>query len=112
MQNTLKNVCAQNGRVEYTGAIRHKDHRTCPVGSMALYWFWRFHSSDEEFPDMAQRKNWYDILAFTAGSRTKPMSYNTQYNAFKEAHKSLGIICRKTTHASRPSGSQRLESEE
>jgi hypothetical protein len=40
----------QYGRLEYGAALRHRDHRSCLIGTLAVYLFWRWHCSGEAFP--------------------------------------------------------------
>jgi hypothetical protein len=40
----------QHGRLKYGAALRHRDHRSCLIGSLAVYFFWRWHFSREAFP--------------------------------------------------------------
>jgi hypothetical protein len=45
-------------RVEYGAAMRHLDVHICPVGSVALYFFARFHLQEEAFPEFTTREHW------------------------------------------------------
>lgn len=50
----------QNGRIEYTGLLRHKDGSMCAMSAMALYFFWRWEQSGESFPSFKSNKDWYN----------------------------------------------------
>lgn len=92
--------------------MRNKNPEVCPLGTLAAYFFWRWHCSGEKFPDFSARKNWYDLCVFRGKDPKKPMSYNTQLRYVTAAYKALNISIRKKTHAARPSRSQRLEDDE
>jgi hypothetical protein len=47
----------QHGRLEYGAALRHRDHRSCLVGALAAYFFWRWHCSGEAFPCFRQSED-------------------------------------------------------
>jgi centromere DNA-binding complex CBF3 subunit-like protein len=49
----------QHGRLEYGAALRHRDHRSCLVGSLAIYLFWRWHRSGEAFPCFRTSPDWF-----------------------------------------------------
>jgi len=52
--------CNQFGRIEQSGAMRHKDVRLCTVGAVALYFFWRFEVEKETPPNTLDNSSWYD----------------------------------------------------
>jgi hypothetical protein len=39
----------QHGWLEYGAVLRHCDYRSCLIGTLAAYFFWRWHLSDEPF---------------------------------------------------------------
>ena len=51
----------QNGRIEYNGMLRHKDLLLCGMSALAIYFFWRWEQSGEQFPKFENNKDWYNI---------------------------------------------------
>ena len=49
-------------RLEHSSFIRHMKPLECPIGSVALFLFYLFNFTDEEFPNIFKREDWYDIL--------------------------------------------------
>ena len=43
----------QHGWIEYGAALRHRDYKSCLVGAIAIYFFWRWQCSREFFPSDA-----------------------------------------------------------
>jgi hypothetical protein len=54
----------QAGRIEYAGALRHKDPVLCSLGAIAFYFFWRWEFSGEPFLNFSYRAAWYDRKVF------------------------------------------------
>jgi hypothetical protein len=44
-------LSTQNGQVLYTGVVRHKDPRRCPIAADGLWQVFRFTFGGQEFPD-------------------------------------------------------------
>jgi hypothetical protein len=44
------------GTLQYAGTIRHRDHRVCAFGALAMYFFYRWHITNEDFPDSIPTK--------------------------------------------------------
>jgi hypothetical protein len=82
----------QVGQIEYGGFIRHRDVSVCPVGALALYFFWRFHVRAEAFPDMSDHKRWYDIHVIDGKVPEKEVSYSTQATGLKSAMVACGVV--------------------
>lgn len=49
----------QFSNIEYGSFIRNKDVEVCPVSALAQYLFYRFHCSNECFPDFTTNDSWY-----------------------------------------------------
>ncbi len=51
----------QHGRMEYGSALRHRDPRSCLVGALAFWFFWRWQvERTEKFPVFQRSEDWYD----------------------------------------------------
>jgi hypothetical protein len=97
------------GKVEFGGAIRHKDHRVCAFGALAQYFFYRWHISGEEFPNFEKNATWFDVKAFKNGHPENAMTYRTQLRAVNRVFEALNIRISKKTHSGRGSGAQLAE---
>lgn len=51
----------QHGRLETSAALRNKDLLVCPIGALAFYLLYRWDLTDEPFPHLGDRKDWYNI---------------------------------------------------
>jgi hypothetical protein len=100
----------QTGRMEYGGALRHKNYLICPVSSCAFYFFWRFHVHDESFPNLEVSRDWFDIkMASNHRERKTVLSFQTHYKSFKNAFSELKLNFAKKTHVNRGSGARMAE---
>jgi hypothetical protein len=54
------------------------------MGSLALYYYYRFQLSGEEFPSMATSRDWFDIMGIVTNSKGDCYKYNTQYTALRK----------------------------
>lgn len=99
------------GKVQYMGAIRHRDVLRCTMGALAMYLVWRWHLSGEAFPDFRSRKSWYRTKLLSAGpSKTKtPLSYPAQYEATWKAFALAKIHSVQKTHVMRGAGARSAE---
>ena len=91
------------GRLEFMGAIRHRDARRCLLGALAQYLFFRFQCTDEGFPDFSTRESWYDTKVILGKDPQAEISYDTQYEWIKQLFARQSITSRKITHAMRGS---------
>ena len=55
----------QFGRREYAAMIRAKDVSICGIGSLALYFFYRYHNSNEPFPSLDESKDWFETKVYS-----------------------------------------------
>jgi hypothetical protein len=101
----------QTGRCEYAATIRNKDYKVCALGALAMYFFMRWHISNEPFPDFSRNEAWYDIKVFktNCGDLTEQMDYKTQYNSICKAFEACGVNSAKKTHAGRGCGARHAE---
>ena len=49
----------QNGRMQFTDAMRAKEMMFCPVGAMAMFLVTRFDLVRKEIPNFGSRRQWY-----------------------------------------------------
>jgi hypothetical protein len=49
----------QHGRIEYGATLRHRDHRSCVIEALAVFFFWRWTHSGEPFPLFRTSQDWY-----------------------------------------------------
>jgi hypothetical protein len=101
----------QHGRLEYGAALRHRDHRSCLIGSLAVYFFWRWHCSGEAFPSFRQSQDWYNIKVLKRNNLhcTEALSDSTAASWTRRLHQEAGIKTSKVTHAGRESGARLAE---
>ena len=50
----------QNGRIEYSGLLRHKNVSLCGMSALAVYLFWRWKQLEEPFLSFKDNKSWYN----------------------------------------------------
>jgi hypothetical protein len=107
----LQGKTNQFGRLEISGALRHKEVRVCLLGHLATYFFWRWHIDVEPFPIFKTSKDWYNtkILRANAEDPTTTLSYRAHYGAVVKAFQALGIKAKAKTHVSRGSGARMAE---
>lgn len=93
----------QHGKIEYGSSVRHRHIEVCPVGTLALNFFSRFHFENEPFPDFSSRSNWYETCVIKGESPFKPIEYTTQRKIYKKTFQKVGIHTSKVMHANRKS---------
>lgn len=94
----------QEGSRQLAVAIRHRYAERCPVGALALYFFFRFHIQREPFPDFSSPRAWFDLCLLRGKSPVAPITYQQQHNAVKSCYAALGIQSTKVMHAMRGAG--------
>ncbi|POM71737.1 Hypothetical protein PHPALM_11653 [Phytophthora palmivora] len=100
----------QYGRREFGSCIRHTNVEVCPIGALALYFFFRWCVQMESIPDFLQPQKWYDVKVLRSGKdATTAMSYRAHYDATVKAFTSLKMYSKAKTHAARGSGSRMAE---
>ncbi|KAM4061320.1 centromere DNA-binding protein complex CBF3 subunit, domain 2 domain-containing protein [Hirsutella rhossiliensis] len=58
---TTKALTNQHGRMEYGSALRHRDPRSCLIGALAFWLFWRWQvEKAERFPVFQRSEDWYE----------------------------------------------------
>lgn len=76
----------------------------CPVFSLAMYFFFRYHVAGEPAPDFSERRTWYGARVFVSQGGGKPYSPGAQYCATRALHRQHGIRGH-VTHGARVSAS-------
>jgi hypothetical protein len=89
------------GHTDYTGLLRHKDPVLCPIASLALYLFWRFHIGGEQPPNFNNRESWYHSKLFPGKQEGGSLSYETQAKWISQAFADAGIHSSKVSHTMR-----------
>lgn len=102
----------QHGKIEYGSAVRHRQVEVCSVGALAINLFSRFHYENEPFPDFTSRDRWYETCVVKGDDPFTPVHYSTQYKAYTEAFKRVGISTSKVTHANRKSALNMIAQED
>lgn len=86
--------------------LEHVDELQCPMLSLALYLFWRYHVKEERCPDFGERGKWYAERVFTSSKgRGEPYTETAQFDAVKGMHLEHGVLG-PVVHAARVSGTQ------
>lgn len=101
----------QHGRLEYGSALRHRDHRSCLIGTLAIYFFWRWHCSGEAFPCFRTSQDWYNIKVLKRDNLhlAECLSDSTAASWTRRLYSEAGIKSSKVTHAGRVSGTKLAE---
>ncbi|KAF7125749.1 hypothetical protein CNMCM5793_002042 [Aspergillus hiratsukae] len=101
----------QHGRLEYGAALRHRDYRSCLIGALATYFFWRWHCSGESFPCFQTSQDWYNIKVLKRDNNhlTESLSDSTAASWTRRLCSEAGIKSSKVTHAGQVSGARLAE---
>ncbi|KAG1169051.1 hypothetical protein G6F70_008730 [Rhizopus microsporus] len=68
-------------RIKYAGTIRDRDHRMCAFGALALYFFYRWHITNEGFPCFNTNMDWFNLKIFKGVDCNKSLTYTAHYAA-------------------------------
>jgi hypothetical protein len=96
-------------KIEYAPMIRNKHVEICPIGSLALWFFERFHIQDEPPPNLTSNDLWFPIKSFPSSASSEEISYSTHRKAVSEAFTKIGLNSHAKTQACRRSGAQMAE---
>ncbi|KAM4062622.1 centromere DNA-binding protein complex CBF3 subunit, domain 2 domain-containing protein [Hirsutella rhossiliensis] len=119
----------QHGRMEYGSALRHRDPRSCLIGALAFWLFWRWQvEKAERFPVFQRSEDWYEtkVLRRSAkepqgkrdGIHRNPItqrvhrpfhSPNIQLQWTSRFYKKAGIKVSKVSHAPRVAATQNAD---
>jgi Centromere DNA-binding protein complex CBF3 subunit, domain 2 len=94
--------------------MRHLDVLVCPVGSLALYLYYRFKISNEMLnpPDFTNNKAWYNIKLYTDGKPDKTtlgIRAANYADVMKKVFQIMGLPTKHTGHLGRILGPKKLE---
>jgi hypothetical protein len=111
LTNILIGKTNQHGRIEYGAALRHRDYKSCLIGAIAVYFFWRWQHSGESFPSFRTSTDWYRIKVLKRDNEhlTDPLSIQTASTWTSRIFKACGIQSTKVQHAPRVKGGQIAE---
>ena len=101
----------QNGRIEYGAALRHRDYRSCVIGALAAYLFWRWHLSGEPFPCFRTSQDWYGLKLLKRDNAhlEEKLSDSTLSSWTRRIYTASGIKGTKVSHMPRASGTHIAE---
>ncbi|KAM4058124.1 centromere DNA-binding protein complex CBF3 subunit, domain 2 domain-containing protein [Hirsutella rhossiliensis] len=102
----------QHGRMEYGSALRHRDPRSCLIGALAFWLFWRWHvEKAERFPVFQRSEDWYEtkVLRRSAKEPQAPLSGQTAREWTSRFYKKAGIKVSKVSHAPRVAATQNAD---
>jgi len=101
----------QHGRLEYGAALRHRDYRSCVIGALAAYLFWRWHLSGEPFPCLRTSQDWYGIKLLKRDNAhlKERLSDSTASSWTRRLYAVSSIQGSKVTHMPRASGARIAE---
>ncbi|KAE8183984.1 hypothetical protein CF335_g8157, partial [Tilletia laevis] len=98
------------GRKEVGIAARHKNVEACPVGALALFFYERWHTRKEPFPNFSSRASWYHLMLLTDceddAVEGSGVTWDDQAQVLKKAFSDLGIATSNVTHAMRGGGAR------
>ncbi|KFH74229.1 hypothetical protein MVEG_01442 [Podila verticillata NRRL 6337] len=109
-------LCLQYGdkvptaKTEIAMVLRHKDYRRCPVGSVALYFFSRFHTQSEELPDFTDPEVWPKNKLLRSSTSTQAVQREVQSNLCTKLSRDLGVDTSTVQQIGRLSGNEELRS--
>ena len=89
----------QNGRVEYSGVVRHHNPLLCTVSHLSFYLFYRWSVAGEPVPQFQMRQQWYDMYLIKGASVVKRISYDTLLEWTNKVFNAAGCTPLKKTHA-------------
>ncbi|KAG2212447.1 hypothetical protein INT45_001450 [Circinella minor] len=98
-----------NGNQSNFATIRYKDFRVCAFGAVAFYLFYRFHISNEKFPEFTKNQDWYGIKLLKGQNPKKEIAYSTMNDPIVRAFRACNITSLHTTHAGCGSGARDAE---
>ncbi|KAM4064283.1 centromere DNA-binding protein complex CBF3 subunit [Hirsutella rhossiliensis] len=65
----------QHGRMEYGSALRHRDPRSCLIGALAFWLFWRWQvEKAERFPVFQRSEDWYETKVLRRSAKEPQVS--------------------------------------
>ena len=99
----------QNGRVEYSGVVRHHNPLLCTVSHLSFYLFYRWSVAGEPVPQFQMRQQWYDMYLIKGASVVKRISYDTLLEWTNRVFDVAGCTSLKKTHAGRANGARHAE---
>ena len=100
----------QFGRNDFGAFIRSKDVRVCPMSTVELYLYWRFHVENEPFPSMRSSGEWINVRLLKSGrDPTNSIDYKTHKKAIDMAFEKIGLTSKAKTRAARGSGARMEE---
>jgi hypothetical protein len=91
--------------------LRHRDYRSCLIGALAVYFFWRWHVSGEPFPSFCTSQDWYNIKVLKRDNSDVQgqLSDSTASSWTRRLFRASGIKGSKVGHAGRVKGGQIAE---
>jgi hypothetical protein len=102
----------ENGKVSFSGSLRHRDPALCPHGSLGQHLVNRFTIMAEPFPDPHDFDKWVKTPVWPANNPRENLSYTTQAMAIKRyVRDEMGIHVRKVTHIFRVLATRNLDEE-
>jgi hypothetical protein len=97
----------KSNRLETAGCLRNARVDICPFMALGVYFFWRFHVENENFPDLVASRNWYPIKVFKSNpDSSMEWSYFSHRNSIDKALSFAGIKSKKKTHINRGSSAR------
>ncbi|KAM4064097.1 centromere DNA-binding protein complex CBF3 subunit [Hirsutella rhossiliensis] len=90
--------------MEYGSALRHRDPRSCLIGALAFWLFWRWQvEKAERFPVFQRSEDWYEtkVLRRSAKEPQAPLSGQTAREWTSRFYKKAGIKVSKIRRAGR-----------
>jgi hypothetical protein len=108
-------LCISNGKTnkfgkkQYGGVLRHRDPLLCTISALAMYFFYRWHTSKEPTPTFRERKDWYNTKVLVGSDPDKPIAFRQQFDDIRSLFTDLSIVSEMVTHAPRKGGAQSAE---
>ncbi|KAM4061072.1 centromere DNA-binding protein complex CBF3 subunit, domain 2 domain-containing protein [Hirsutella rhossiliensis] len=103
---TTKALTNQHGRMEYGSALRHRDPRSCLIGALAFWLFWRWQvEKAERFPSSKEAKT--GMKRRCSADRRKSLKTAREWTS--RFYKKAGIKVSKVSHAPRVAATQNAD---
>ena len=100
----------ENGRMSWTGSIRHRISAVCPHGSLGQWLVLRYTILSERIPNPKNFKRWVMTPMWPGSSARENLTYQQQHDRInKYLRKELGFYVRKVTHIFRVLSARTLD---
>jgi Centromere DNA-binding protein complex CBF3 subunit, domain 2 len=100
-----------NRKTHYHGFLRNKNALLCPVGALAMWFFYRWEIFRETPPDFRSRESWYQLPLLPKSLKTPEtgLSFETQSDWIRRVFEEVDISSTKLLHTFRKSTARAMD---